>query len=122
PVALAAYAGSGIARSNPILTGVTASRLAIAAFLIPYIFVSAPAMLLIDGTWVEVLRVIATALVGMFAVAVALTGFYRLPMTWIERGLFLAGGLLMVDPGVVTDGVGIVLVLAGMAHQGWRRS
>lgn len=120
PVALAAYAGSGIARSNPIMTGVVASRLAIGAFLIPFMFAYSPAMLLIDVTWWQAIELAVTGLIGMFGIAVALGGFYRVPTTMLERLLFLAGGLLMVDPGRWTDLIGLVILGAAVASQMWR--
>jgi len=117
PVALAAYAGSGIAGSNPIKTGVTASRLAIAAFLIPYIFAYNPSMLLIGATPALIIQMAITAVLGMFGVAVAAGGFYRAPMVIWERLLFLAGGIMMIDPGLTTDLVGLVLLAGGVASQ-----
>lgn len=117
PVALAAYAGSGIAGSNPIKTWVTASRLAIAAFLIPYIFAYNPSMLLIGATPALIIQMAITAVLGMFGVAVAAGGFYRAPMVIWERLLFLAGGIMMIDPGLTTDLVGLVLLAGGVASQ-----
>lgn len=75
PVALAAYAGSAIAHSNPLRTGVTATKLAIAAFIIPYIFALNPAMLIIDTPALEVITVVATSLIGMFGVAIGMEGY-----------------------------------------------
>ncbi|MFS8542955.1 MAG: TRAP transporter permease [Limnochordales bacterium] len=117
PVALAAYAGAGIARGNPLRTGVLASRLAIAAFLIPYIFAYNPAMLLIGATAGQIIQMAVTSVLGMFGVAVAAGGFFRAPMALWERLLFLAGGILMIDPGALTDIVGLVLLAAGVASQ-----
>ncbi|WP_068141236.1 TRAP transporter permease [Limnochorda pilosa] len=117
PVALAAYAGSGIARSNPLATGVTASRIAIGAFLIPFIFAFNPSMLLIDATWVHTLQMGITSVLGMFGVAVGMGGFYRAAMSLPERLLFVAGGLLMIDPKLLTDSVGLLLLAAGIAVQ-----
>ena len=117
PVALAAYAGSGIAGSNPIKTGVSASRLAIAAFLIPYIFAYNPSMLLIGATPGLIALMAVTSVLGMFGVAVAAGGFYRAPLNIFERLLFFVGGVLMIDPGLTTDLVGLVLLAAGVASQ-----
>jgi len=117
PVALAAYAGSAIAGSNPLKTGVLASRLAIAAFLIPYIFAYNPAMLLIGATPGLIIQMAITAVLGMFGVAVAAGGFYRAPLNIFERLLFFVGGVLMIDPGLTTDLVGLVLLAAGVASQ-----
>ncbi len=113
PVALAAYAGSAIANSNPFKTGVTATRLAITAFIVPYIFAYSPSMLFIDTTWYEVALIIVTSIVGIVSVAAGMEGFiYRKMAVW-ERLLMLGGGLLMIIPGIITDlfGATIIVVL-----------
>ena len=117
PVALAAYAGSAIARSNPLRTGVTASRLAICAFIVPYIFALNPAMLLIDTTVGAVVLNIVTALLGTSLIALALTGFAVGRMYWWERIPCAAAGLCMLVPGLLTDGIGIAVFIALMALQ-----
>ncbi len=96
PVALAAIAASGIAKSEPIRTGVQASRLAIVAFIIPYIFVYSPVLLLIDVTPFKLIFAIVTALIGVIAISAALTGFFTSKMHIIERLLFFAGGLMLL--------------------------
>jgi TRAP transporter 4TM/12TM fusion protein len=110
PVALAAYAGSAIAKSNPIKTGVTATRLAITAFIIPYIFVLSPSMLLIDTTALGVVQIIVTSCIGMFGLAAGLGGFITRKLHPLLRLMCALGGLLLIDPGIVTDAVGLVLV------------
>lgn len=109
PVALAAYAGAGISGGNPLKTGINASKLAIAAFIIPYIFVLSPVILMIEGSALDLLLSTITALIGMVALSSSLIGFLadhcRLP----ERLLLAVGGLLMIKPGLLTDVVGIVL-------------
>jgi TRAP transporter 4TM/12TM fusion protein len=110
PVALAAYAGSAIAKSNPLKTGVTATRLAIAAFIVPYIFVFSPEMLLIDTNAVEVIRIVLTSLLGMAGIAAGLEGWFLKHMSWWQRILTLAGGLCCIDPGLITDVIGFVLI------------
>ncbi|WP_324715743.1 TRAP transporter permease [Carboxydochorda subterranea] len=117
PVALAAYAGSGIAGSNPMRTGVIATRLAVGAFLVPYIFVMSPVLLLQDVHLLQVLQMTFTSLAGMFAVAVALGGFMRTHLTVVERVMLLAGGVMMIDPGLVTDLIGVGLMAAVVARQ-----
>lgn len=117
PVALAAYAGSGIAKGNPMTTGVNAFKLAIAAFVIPYIFVLSPSMLLIDTTAIEVVRIIATAIVGMIGLGSAMAGYLFTTTTVIERLMLLAGGLMMIDPGVYTDVIGMGILAAVIALQ-----
>lgn len=111
PVALAAFAGSGIARSNPMKTAVNASKLAIAAFLIPYIFVMSPALLMIDTTLPKILMIIITSVIGMIGLASAVSGYFITRAGWIERFMFIAGGLLMIDPQLQTDIIGLVLLI-----------
>lgn len=117
PVALAAYAGSGIARSDPMKTAVNASKLAVAAFLIPYIFVMSPALLMINTTLPQVLIMVATSIVGMIGVGAAVAGYLITRATWLERLVFLVGGLLMIDPGRITDLIGAGLLIAAYLVQ-----
>lgn len=117
PVALAAYAGSAIAKSNPMKTAFNASKLAIAVFIVPYMFCYSPAMLLIDTSAVEVIEIAITAFVGVFAVAAALEGYLRTSMNAIMRVVIAAGGLLLIHPGAVTDLVGFLLVAGVFAYQ-----
>ena len=114
PVCLAAFAASGLANSNPMKTGVTAVRLAIAAFLIPYVFVLQPALLL-QGTWDELVSSLVTLLLGMVAIAAGIAGFFLVRMGVIERVLFIVGGALLAYPDLLISGVGIVLAGAGVA-------
>ncbi|MGE5604826.1 MAG: TRAP transporter permease [Bacteroidota bacterium] len=111
PVALAAYAGSAISGGNPIRTGVIATRLAIAAFIIPYIFVLNPAMLLIDTSFPKVVQIIITSTIGMFAISGGLEGFMTKKMPWWERALAVIGGLALIDPNLITDLIGIVIIV-----------
>ncbi len=122
PVALAAYAGSAIAKSDPMKTGINATKLAIAAFIIPYILAYNPAMVLVDTTALEIVQIIITSLLGMFGVAAALNGFLYRPISWPLRLLVCVGGLLMIIPGTVTDVAGIVLVAGVVAYQKWGKS
>jgi TRAP transporter 4TM/12TM fusion protein len=111
PVALAAIAASGIAKSEPIRTGVQASRLAIVAFIIPYIFVYNPVLLLIDVTPLKLTIAIATALIGVIAISAALTGFFTSKMNVIERGLFFAGGLMLLTTNRYLNLIAIVILV-----------
>lgn len=121
PVALAAYAGAGIAKGNPMRTGVNASKLAIAAFIVPYIFVLSPALLMINTTLPEVLRIILTSVLGMIGVGAAVAGYLVVPAGWVERLLFFAGGLMMIDPHGATDLAGAGLLACACAIQFIRR-
>ncbi len=117
PVALAAYAGSGIAKGDPMKTAFNASKLAIAAFLVPYMFVVSPALLMIDATLPLVLRVMGTSIIGMIGIAAGIAGYLFTDATWSERVLLFAGGLMMVHPGSITDFIGLALLAAGFIIQ-----
>lgn len=121
PVALAAYAGAAIAQSNPMKTAVTATKLAIGAFIVPYAFAMSPAMLLIDTTIPEVIMICITSLVGICGISAALEGYFLGNMTWYERLLCLAGGLMMIFPGTTTDLMGFALAAAVVGLQFLRR-
>ena len=112
PVALAAYAGSAIAKAPPMKTAFNASKLAIAAFIVPYIFAMNPAMLLVDTTAVQVVMVVITSILGIFGVASALNGHLFRAIAWPVRLVLAAAGLLMLDPTMLTDLIGIVLMAA----------
>jgi len=121
PVALAAYAGSGIAKSNPLKTAVTSTKLAVGAFLTPYIFVFNPAMLWVGTTWYTILHTLVTASVGMTAIGASLIGFFWAPMNWMERVAFFCGGLMMVHPGAMTDLPGMALLAACLIYQRYKK-
>ena len=117
PVALAAYAGSAIAKSNPMKTAVTATRLAIAAFIVPFVFAYSPDMLLIDATLSSITIISVTAILGMVGIAAGLSGYLMGNMNLIERVLAVVGGLLLIIPGTATDIAGIVSVAIVVAIQ-----
>ena len=122
PVALAAYAGSAIAKSNPMKTAFAASKLAIAAFIVPYVICLNPALILIDTTVWEVILISITSFIGIFAVSAALEGYFRRPMSVPVRLMLAAGGILMIFPGILTDGIGFALIAAGLLWQiFWKR-
>lgn len=110
PVALAAYAGAAIAKANPMKTGINASKLAIAAFIVPYTFALNPAMLFIDTTIFQVAVIIATSLIGMFSISAGLEGFMKTTMNPLQRVLGVAAGLMLIDPNHITDFIGLAIV------------
>ncbi len=118
PVALAAYAGAAIAQANPMKTAFTSTKLAIGAFIVPYVFALNPAMLFIntDGVF-EVILICITSLVGIFGVSSALEGYLLKTMTWYQRVFSLVGGLLLIYPGIVTDAIGLGLIAAVVVMQ-----
>ncbi len=117
PVALAAYAGSAIAKSNPMKTAFTASRLAIAAFIVPYMFAFNPAMLLIDTTVLSVIQMTITAVIGIFGVAAGMEGYCFAQMNIVIRLVEVCGGLMLIHPSLITDLCGLALVIGGLAFQ-----
>ena len=110
PVALAAYAGAAIAQGNPMKTALISTKLAIAAFIVPYVFALNPAMLLVDTTVGEVILISVTSLIGIFGVSAALEGYVFCKMPWYLRVASAVGGLMLIYPGLATDTVGLVLV------------
>ena len=112
PVALAAYAGSAIAKADPMKTGFNATKLAIAAFIVPYIFAMNPAMLFINTTAFDAVQIALTSVAGLYGIAAALNGYLYRPINPLFRILLIAGGLGMMIPGNVTDLVGVVVVVA----------
>ena len=121
PVALAAYAGAAIAKGNPMKTGVNATKLAIGAFIVPYIFCMNPAMLLIDVSALSIIQIVITSFLGIFGVAAAINGHLLRRMHPITRIAAAAGGLLMMDPTLITDIVGLVLLGGVFAWQYFSR-
>ena len=125
PVALAAYAGAAISGGSPMKTGVNATRLAIAGFIIPFIFAMSPDMLLVNTTWYEVLLITVTSIIGMYGVTYGLSGFNTSEQSGsgriagiCKRLISIAGGLLLIYPGIGTDVFGVALVGAVML---WRK-
>ena len=119
PVALAAYAGSAIAKAPPMKTAINATKLAIAAFIVPYIFAMNPAMLLVNvSSPFQVVQIVLSALIGLFGVASALNGFLYRKINPLFRLLLVAGGLGMMVPGTLTDVTGLAIV-AGIVL--WQR-
>lgn len=113
PVALAAYAGSAIAKASPIKTGFTATRLAIAAFIVPFVFAYNPTLLFVGVThWFQIVQIIITSLFGIYGVSAALEGYVSKQNNIFERILYLLGGLTLIIPETVTDIVGLLVLIA----------
>ncbi|MBP3230726.1 TRAP transporter permease [Anaerovibrio sp.] len=121
PVALAAYAASGISGGKPLMTGVNASKLAIAAFIIPYIFVLSPVLLMIDATAFGLVFSTVTAIMGMVGVSSAMIGYLSDNCTPLERIILFFAGLMMIVPGVETDIPGMIVFIAVLLLQKRRR-
>ncbi len=110
PVALAAYAGSAIANSDPFKTAVNATRIAIAAFIIPYVFAFNPDLLLVGGSFTQAIGILISALIGMTGVAAGMEGFMIAPLKPYERVFCIAGGITLIIPGLLTDIIGVCLI------------
>lgn len=113
PVALAAYAGSAIAKSNPLKTGITATKLAITAFIVPYIFAYNPEMLLVIGeptVW-KIVQIVITSLIGIFSISAGMVGFMHHKAPIWQRILLVGAGLLLVSPDTLTDVIGLAIVV-----------
>lgn len=121
PVALAAYAASGISGGKPLMTGVNASKLAIAAFIIPYVFVMSPELLMINATAGGLLMAVVTAVLGMVGVSSSLIGYLADKSTMLERVMQFVSGILMIIPGTLTDIPGFILFLIVVFLQTRRR-
>lgn len=120
PVALAAYAGSAISGGDPLKTGVNASKLGIAAFIIPYVFVLSPSILGIGATFLSVTFTTITALIGMTGISGAMIGQFYSKANPLERIILLAGGLCLIDPHTLTDIIGIAILAGVFALQYFR--
>jgi TRAP transporter 4TM/12TM fusion protein len=121
PVALAAYAGASIAKANPFWTGVISTKLAIGAFIVPYIFVYNPAMLLIGTTPFTLIQNLITACGGMGGIGAAMIGYCLTHMKWWERVWFAIAGLMLIDPATITDIIGVAMLGIGLFYQ-WQKS
>ena len=117
PVALAAFAATGISGGSPIKTGVNASKLAIAAFIIPYMFVLQPELLMIDTHFFEIIFILATAIAGMIAVGAGMIGYWYIKLNWVYRIISVVGGLMLMYPGLYTDIGGITIFVLMLVIQ-----
>ena len=112
PVALAAYAGSAIAKAPPMKTAFTATRLAIAGFIVPFCFALNPALLMVDVQVLELVRIVLTSILGIIGVSAGLSGFLLRPMHWLIRALCVIAGVCLIYATVLTDVIGVVVLAA----------
>lgn len=110
PVALAAYAGAGIAGSDPMKTGVTSFKLALAGFLVPYIYVYNPMLLFIDVEPFYMAQAICTALIGVFLLAMFTIGYFKAHLAWYMRVLAFVGAICLLIPGTMSDLFGLAVL------------
>ena len=112
PVCLAAYAGAGIARANPFISGVSAVKLAVAAFVVPYIFVYSPILVMDNVSAIPLIATTITAVVGMVAVSSAMIGFLIRNSRFYERILLFGAGILLIFPNVTGTLIGLPIIVA----------
>ena len=128
PVALAAFAGAGIAGGDPMRTGFQALKLSLAGFIVPFLFVYNPAMLMIDTAnvavnarefafpaWTTIVSIVFTSVVGILALGAAVEGYFKVGLNWFWRIFLGAGALCMIIPETVTDIIGIVMVVIAIS-------
>ncbi len=117
PVALAAFAAAGVSGGEPLRTGVNSAKLAIAAFIIPYIFVYSPELMMIDTTWDQTLWIVFTSVLGMIAIGAAMIGYWMRKTHWVERIVALAAGIMLIYPEGSTDLYGLAIFIGLFALQ-----
>jgi TRAP-type uncharacterized transport system fused permease subunit len=110
PAALAAYAGAGISGSNPLKTGLTAVKLAIAGFVVPFVFAYSPSLLLIDTTVTQVILITGSSILGVFSLAAAVLGYLNRKTTIIERLILLGSAYGLLIPSWQSDIYGVLLL------------
>ncbi len=122
PVALAAYAGAAIAKADPMKTALNATKLAIAAFIVPYMLAMNPVMVLVDVTGpLQVVRIVITSFIGICGIASGLSGYLVSEMNWAERIIIIAGGLMLIHPSTATDIIGVAIFAAMILWQTARK-
>ena len=139
PVALAAYAGSAIAKAPPMLTAFNATKIAIAAFIVPYIFALNPAMMFANTepiiylenasefmlevlSIIEIILICITSVIGIFGVAASLNGYLFYRLNSVYRIMLAIGGLCMMIPGIMTDVIGLIILIFVMISQKIRKN
>lgn len=112
PVALAAYPAAAIAKANPVTVSLVAFRMAIVGFIIPFVMVYSPAIFL-KGQPLEIVWVVMTSLVGAYAIAMSIEGWFKQPLHMLGRAALMVGGICLIVPGLKTDIAGVILMAAG---------
>ena len=110
PVALASFAAAGLSGGDPMKTGIASVKLAIAGFIVPFMFVYSPQLMLIDTTLLEGVWVALTACLGVFLIGVAVEGYFKAPVAWWLRLVIAVGALSLMKPGLETDAIGIAML------------
>jgi TRAP-type uncharacterized transport system fused permease subunit len=121
PVALAAFAGAGIAGGNPTKTGLIAIRLALAGFIVPFIFVYDPSMLMIKATAGQIIMITITAAIGVIGLGASLEGYLLTPLSLPVRAAMFVSALALIKPGAITDVIGLVILAGILGMQLWQK-
>jgi len=122
PVAMAVYAAAGISGSNIWKTGIEAMKIGATGFIVPFMFVYGPSLLLI-GSSTSIVTTIISASIGVVLLSAGLMGWFLKKATWLERLLLVAGALLLIKPGLITDLIGLsLLILVILMQKYWHRS
>ena len=113
PVALAAYAAAGIAGADPMRTGVTSVKLALAGFIVPFIYVYNPILLFVDATPIPMIQAIISSVTGVYLLSMTSIGYYKGQLNWFMRLLALGGALGLLTPGTLSDlcGLGVLIFI-----------
>ncbi|MDQ0298776.1 TRAP transporter 4TM/12TM fusion protein [Salibacterium salarium] len=122
PVCLAAYAGAGIARANPMKAGVTSVKLAIAAFVIPYVFVTNPVLVLQEATVATLVPALVTAFIGMLGISAGMINYFVIENSWFERMMLIGGGVMLLIPNLFIAAPGLALIVSVYILQRVRQS
>jgi TRAP-type uncharacterized transport system fused permease subunit len=112
PVALASFAAAGVSGGDPMKTGVQSVKLALAGFIVPYMFVYNTALLSIDTTAAITIRVIITSMLGVFMIGAATEGFFIKKMNLFLRVIVFAAALFMISESVYQDFIGLAILIA----------
>jgi len=115
PVAVGAYVAAGIAKGDPMRTGFIAMRLAFVSYIVPFVFVYNPSLLL-NGQWGEIIWTIVTTTIGVTAIAFAFEGYLKKRLSWLERFLLMIGGFIVFLPTTsihwTVDIIGVAIITA----------
>jgi len=116
PVALAAYAAAGLADAPPMRTGLSAWRIGLAGYIVPFMFVYGPALILEDST-IHIIIASITGIIGVWALAISLEGYIFREFPWWQRIFPFAASLLLIKPGGKTDLLGVLILALFLTYQ-----
>lgn len=121
PVSLASFAAAGLSGGDPMRTGFISMKLAIAGFIVPFMFVYNSSLLLIDTTFMEGLLVVVTSVTGVVMLGIAAEGYLLTKMNWLFRAVILGGSLLFITPSIIQDSIGFSIIVVIVTLQ-WMKA